>query len=228
MYITYKKNVFEKMIATSDTCEKSKEGPLENLLQAFSSVKLNGGNCDIAVLDACAAIAPLYVAVFPSMIASVLANDIGNSVKTARLHWDSTPNLTLQQLITNEVQTRGLQEIRKDKKSASIGILWMYRAAGFFVELLSDMQKNPSKQTHTSAQEIYAAKLYPYHAWFTSKIVGSAMKTCPWRHKLLENVGHTEESFCRLCNQFAIVIHPVIASIEETIQSNNINFDDKV
>ena len=173
----------------------------------------------------------IYEAIFSSStVVNQLKGDLNNSIKTVRLVYaqNTTGNAGIQTMITNEIQNKTLQKVRKDTKTATIGLLWMKRAMQFMLEFLKNIVANVDKPTKQCAQETYAAVLKPYHGWLTSKAVGLTMGWTPAKADLIQKFGYTDETFQIKMSEFLAVFEPIIMTIHNFLDGIGANFADKV
>lgn len=125
-----------------------------------------GGIPCIPFLDACDHIDAVYSMLFAGVVAGQLKGDIGNSIKTVRDVLESESSAaetTLQQLVTTEILHKTLEVVRKDKSTATVGLLWIIRAVTFLLVLLSKLAEGPHRIPSKCAEETYAEVLRMYH-----------------------------------------------------------------
>ena len=149
---------------------------LQEVEAAFGSLKRTG-DAGIPIepfLVACEKIPVVYDSLFSGPVPGILKGDIGNSIKTVRDANEKAPAESVQALVSAEIAARGLETCRKDKKTATIGALWLYRAVSFLLTLLSKINEGPERVPSECGAETYEECLRQYHGWMTSKVVGGS------------------------------------------------------
>ena len=102
-------------------------------------------------MEACGTIEAFYEAMFMGMVAGQLKGDIQNSAKTImNVHLAHPDWTTLQTMLASEITERGIDKVRKDKKSGAIGILWAKRAIQFIMVYLNLLVTKPDATSGVS------------------------------------------------------------------------------
>jgi len=106
------------------------------------------------------------------MVATQLKQDITNSAQTVRKAHLKNPAATgtLQDLVAHEVSSVGLETVRYDKKSGTIGLLWSKRAVEFIAVFLR-LIATKAESAGQCAKDTYEVVLRKYHGWATAGYV---------------------------------------------------------
>ena len=154
---------------------------LQEVEAAFGAIErgADGGIPVEVFLDACEKIPVVYDMLFSGPVPGILKGDIGNSIKTVRVANEAAKKETIQELVSAEIAERSLETCRKDKKTATIGALWLYRAVSFLLTLLAKINEGPERVPSECGGETYEECLRQYHGWMTSKIVGASCRGNP-------------------------------------------------
>ena len=169
----------------------------------------------------------VYDVLFGGMMGNQLKSDLeGNFDNLVARKSAETPGI--EGTIKSEMESKGAKACKKDSKGPVMALLWSKRAMDFivtFVELLIENKMTPSE----CSSKIYQEKLKPYHGWFTSKIVGTAMGMCPTREDIMKKFTFTsEDEMTAAMGRFVKVMRPLIDQIHAALEAAGANFPDKV
>lgn len=177
----------------------------------------------------CKQIPQIYDVLFTSkLVAGQLKDDLNNSINTINDVYQNNKTKGLFELVENEIKERGLSEVRTDKKSAVIGLLWLSRAFRFMCGFLR-MVVETDEDTSSCAYKTYVSVLKPYHGWFASKAVGMTMRFTPTKTELKKNFGLDNGNFQQKMTEFISVFDSLfVQRLHSFILKMEINFPDKV
>ena len=177
----------------------------------------------------CDAVGGMFQAMFMGMIASQLKGDIDNSVNSVRQAFLKQPDKchTLEDLVAYDLESRGLETIRADRASGTVGLIWAKRSVQFVVMYLELLGKQPDITAGECTQNTYEKVLMPYHGWLTSKFVVTVMGLAPDREDVYTKLGLDTEPLAAI-NSFVAVANPVIGEIQRLLDEHDCDFPDKV
>jgi len=171
----------------------------------------------------------IYQAMFMEMIANQLKGDIANSANSVRQTYLKHPEkcATLQDLVVHDLKHRGRHEVRADRSSGTVGLIWAKRNAHFVVMYLELLHTKPDIAAGECAQETYEKILMPYHGWLTSKFVSTVMGLAPSREDIYSKLGLDADPL-KAIGEFVAVANPVIAEMQRLLDEHDCDFPDKV
>jgi len=183
--------------------------------------------------DACEQIAVLYDALFSiGMVAGQLKSDITNSAQTVRkCHLKNpTKTATVQDLLKYDISTVGLEKVRYDKKSGTLGLLWAKRAVEFIAMYLRLIATRPDLTSGQCAKETYETVLRRYHGWMTSGLVKTGLGMAPERIDIYTKMGLGKDKKVAegLLLEMAEVLDGVVSSVQGALEANGADFPDTV
>jgi hypothetical protein len=180
-------------------------------------------------LSVCDGIGGLFEAMFMGMVASQLKADIDNSANNVRLKFLKHPDKchTLEDLVIHDLKHRGRHEVRNDRASGTVALIWAKRSVQFVVMYLELLGANPEITASECAQTTYEKVLAPYHGWLTSKFVATVMGLAPDREDIYTKLGLHVEPLLAI-NEFVATANPVMAEIQRLLDEHDCDFPDKV
>jgi len=184
-----------------------------------------------AFLAVCDAIGGIYQAMFMEMIASQLKGDVDNSANNVKIFYDKNRDrcLTIQDLVKEDLRLRTKEEVRNDRSSGTVALLWAKRNVNFVVMYVELLGKFPDITAGECAQQTYAKILMPYHGWVTSTFVSTVMGLAPAREEIYLRLGlNALPDPILAIKDFVDQANPVLAEIQKTLELNECDFDDQV
>jgi len=180
-------------------------------------------------LQVCEAVGHIYQALFMEMIASQLKGDIDNSANSVRQCYLKHPDKcnTLENLVVHDLKHRGRHEVRNDRSSGIVGLLWAKRAVAFVVMYVELLGSTPDITAGECAQATYDKILAPYHGWLTSKFVSTVMGLAPGREDIYSTLGLKEDPTDAI-KDFADTANKVLAEIQRLLDEHDCDFPDKL
>uniref|UniRef100_A0A7S2Z8A6 Glycolipid transfer protein domain-containing protein n=1 Tax=Chloropicon laureae TaxID=464258 RepID=A0A7S2Z8A6_9CHLO len=115
-----------------------------------------------------------------------------------------------------------------DNSSCTKGLLWLKRAMQFLVELLGILHRDKDASVSTAANDAYTKVLQPYHGWITSGVFWAALKLVPSRDGLFEKLGGESDKLHEDMGTFISQFEGVLSKIHSHMDSQGLNFPDKV
>ena len=178
----------------------------------------------------CESVAAIFQALFMDMIANQLKNDIDNSANSVRKCYVKHPKerSTLEDLVAHELQQRGRQEVRNDRSSGVVGLIWAKRSVAFVVMYVELLGSKPDITAGECAQTTYNKILAPYHGWLTSKFVSTVMGLAPAREHIYEKLGLVGDGVTEEIAQFTKSANAVLGEIQRLLEEHDADFPDKV
>lgn len=166
------------------------------------------------------------------MITKQLIADIKGSLNSVRTNYEAHKEAyeTLEKMITSEVARRGTKECFKDRKSASMGLLWTFRSLNFHCTFIEHLLL-PEKLTPKDAcRQTYQKVLAQYHGWVVSGTFNRALGwVCPAEDKLIRSFGYaSREDLQPQLERFVKSARPLLNQILAHLDKEGVNFPDKV
>ena len=172
----------------------------------------------------------VYDVLFGGMMGNQLKSDLEGNFNNLAAAIAASPETmaTIEGAIKSEMASKGEKGCKKESKGPVMALLWSKRAMDFivtFVERLIDGKSTPSE----CSSQVYREKLKPYHGWFTSKIVGTAMGMCPTREDIISKFKFaSNDEMVAAMKRFVEAMRPLMDQIHAALESNGANFPDKV
>jgi len=174
----------------------------------------------------CRKIPQIYDVLFTSkLVSNQLKADLNNSINTINDVYQIDKTEGVFELVEKEIKKNGLQNCRKNKKSAVIGLLWLSRALRFMCGFMKRVVET-DEETSSCAYQTYVKTLKPYHGWLTSKAVGVTMRFTPTKEELKKNFGL--ENFEQEMTDFLSAMDNVEQQIRRFILKMKMDFPDTV
>jgi hypothetical protein len=180
-------------------------------------------------LDVCASVSDIFGALFMEMIANQLRGDIDNSANSVKKCFLQHPDKceTLEHLVVHDLKHRGRHEVRNDRSSGTVGLLWAKRAVAFVVMYVELLGTDSNISAGECAQKTYETILMPYHGWLTSKFVSTVMYLAPTREDIFEKLGLVQDPEVAI-KEFCAAANPVLAEIQRLLDEHDVDFPDKL
>lgn len=219
----------------ANSTTNNKDVDLSDYITSFFKASIDSENKVITpkMSDAANSIAPVYDTVFGAgIVSNNLKKDIENSSSKVRAAYENNPKETntIDKLITYEIETQGVDILRKDSNSGVKNLLWMNRALNFIVTFLEKcMITDCEKSSKQCATEAYNDILKPYHGIIVSSVVTMAFNLCPSREQLMHRFGYEDEALAKQkVNQLVTAVRPVVEIVLKLLEDAGCNFTDKV
>eukprot|EP01135_Chromosphaera_perkinsii_P000099 Nk52_evm1s26 gene=Nk52_evmTU1s26 len=158
-------------------------------------------------LKACDGISMIFD-VLGSIKFKMLKDDMCGNINRLRGKYESNRSAcaTLQSIIQLEIR----ENTHQDKKSCTVGLLWLKRALEFILHFVDLVRKLPATESKLGgcAQEAYAKSLKPFHGMIVGGIFSVAVRSVPTR----------EDLFMALSNEKAVGDDVVLFDMEEFVK----------
>eukprot|EP00920_Eleutheroschizon_duboscqi_P037770 GHVT01090436.1.p1 GENE.GHVT01090436.1~~GHVT01090436.1.p1 ORF type:complete len:170 (-),score=41.57 GHVT01090436.1:811-1320(-) len=164
------------------------------------------------------------------MLSNTLKKDIqtssGGAILAASLH---SSRATVDGLIRHELLDDGVAQVRKNKRSGVVSLLWMKRALHFILTFLEKtILSGAHRSAYENAREAYEFVLKPYHGWLVANVVVVAFNLCPTKEQLCKKLGFHDMEDCRVkVRSLLEVASPIIEEVDALLLQHECNFPDK-
>ncbi|EJD02644.1 glycolipid transfer protein [Fomitiporia mediterranea MF3/22] len=150
-------------------------------------------------------------------------DDLNGNITKVKTRYEAKPekSATLEELVRNE--------IAEGSTTATQGLLWLTRGLMFTSGALKACQADATLKLSEAFQSSYGDTLKPFHGFIVKGIFSAAMRVCPTRELLYEDLkkdqdggpAATQEDLNERLNQWVDALERIVTRIDQFLETNN-------